>query len=141
MRVTSEEELYLFAEKFAKELRKGERARVVALSGELGAGKTAFTQALGSHFGILETVTSPTFVIENIYRLSGQKWKRFIHIDAYRLKGMDELLAIGWNDIVVDPDNIIVIEWPERVEQIIPDDAIRLTFTLDGDVREITREK
>jgi len=113
-------------------------ATIVTLSGELGAGKTTFAQGIARALGVEESVTSPTFVIENIYRLEGQNWARFIHIDAYRLVRADELLALGWREIAADPGNLIVLEWPERVGALIPEDAIKLRFDIEGEGRIIT---
>ncbi len=96
-------------------------ATVVALSGDLGAGKTAFSKCVAKTFGVEETVTSPTFVIEKVYELKDQKFSRLIHIDAYRLNDSKELLNLGWQKIVSDPQNIILIEWPEMVSDILPE--------------------
>jgi tRNA threonylcarbamoyladenosine biosynthesis protein TsaE len=112
-------------------------ATVVALSGELGAGKTTFAQGIAAALGIEEPVTSPTFVIEKVYELQNQTFARLIHIDAYRLKDAHELEVLGWQEIVKDPDNLIIIEWPENVAPLIPSDAIRISFSGSGDSREI----
>lgn len=100
---------------------KKQSATVVGLYGNLGAGKTTFTQAVAKGLGIDETVVSPTFVIEKIYELTSQKFSHLIHIDAYRLESSSELLSIGWNEIVSKPENLILIEWPERVSDIMPE--------------------
>ncbi len=123
----------------AELLPKAERATLVTLSGDLGAGKTTFVQGIAAVLGITETVTSPTFVIENVYALTDQKWKRLIHIDAYRLEKGSELEHLGWNEIVADPENLILLEWPEKVAEIIPEDAIKLRFDFDGEERIISR--
>ncbi|MFZ2621482.1 MAG: tRNA (adenosine(37)-N6)-threonylcarbamoyltransferase complex ATPase subunit type 1 TsaE [Minisyncoccia bacterium] len=98
-----------------------EKAVVVGLYGNLGAGKTTFTQAVARTFGVEETVTSPTFVIEKIYELTDQKFTHLIHIDAYRLEKSEELLSLGFNKIISDPKNLILIEWPDRVANIMPE--------------------
>ena len=115
-----------------------DRATVVGLYGNLGAGKTAFTQCVAKVFGVSETITSPTFVIEKIYELTEQKFTHLIHIDAYRLEKSEELLHLGWKEIISDPNNLILIEWPERVADIMPEHT-RINFkTLDDeDSREI----
>lgn len=74
---------------------KDSGATVVGLSGDLGAGKTAFTKCIAKSLGVEDTVTSPTFVIEKIYELQNQKFTHLIHIDAYRLDKSDELLNLG----------------------------------------------
>ena len=114
----------------AKKIVKSENsATVVGLYGDLGSGKTAFTQATAKCLGVKETVTSPTFVIEKIYKLDHQDFDHLIHIDAYRLKGGDELLHLGWEEIAKNPKNIIFIEWPERVSEILPKDIKKVYFT------------
>ena len=110
------------------------KATVVGLYGELGSGKTSFTQSVSTVLGVTETVVSPTFVIEKIYELpktktDGQKnvFKHLIHIDAYRLEKSNELLSLGWPEIIKDESNLILIEWPERVTDIMPE-HIRINF-------------
>ncbi len=113
-------------------------ATILALYGDLGSGKTSFTQGLAAAFGLCETIASPTFVIEKIYELEHQIFKRLIHIDAYRLDGGEDLVKLGFEDIAADPDNLIVIEWPERVKDILPATASALTFTfIDDNTRTI----
>ena len=113
-------------------------ATIVALSGELGAGKTTFVQAMARALGVEDAVTSPTFVLEKVYELQGQAFERLIHIDAYRLKGARELEALGWQELIATPGNLIVLEWPERVAGLIPNDAIRIRFDIVDDGRIIT---
>lgn len=104
-------------------------AFVVGLSGDLGSGKTTFVKFLGEALGVRETITSPTFVIEKIYKLSGQKFKHLIHIDAYRLTSGKELLVLGWNEIACAPENLIFIEWPECVADVIKKPNIIINFS------------
>lgn len=131
-------------EKIAREFVEKEFVRnengavIVGLYGDLGSGKTAFTQAVAKCLGVKETVTSPTFVIEKIYKLDNRDFEHLIHIDAYRLKGGDELLHLGWEEIAKNPKNIIFIEWPERVAEILPDNIKKVCFTfVDENIREI----
>jgi len=98
-------------------------AVVVGLYGNLGAGKTTLTQCIAKALGVEETVNSPTFVLEKIYLIPTTHNKLFtnlIHIDAYRIEKSDELLHLGWEEIIADPKNLILIEWPERVTDIMP---------------------
>lgn len=106
-------------------------AAVLALSGELGAGKTTFTQALAGVLGASGPVQSPTYVIMKKHPLSGAPWRTLVHIDAYRLKDEADLVAISWADLLADPSNLIVIEWPERVGGALPDGALWLRFSHD----------
>ena len=80
--------------------------RVFTLTGALGAGKTTLTQAIARELGITERLVSPTFVIMKLYQIKDSRFKHLIHIDAYRLNSCDELLKLGWNDIIADPDPI-----------------------------------
>ena len=116
-------------------------ATIVALSGDLGAGKTTFVQGIARALGVTETVTSPTFVLEKIYPLVDQSFARLIHIDAYRLNSADELHALGWDDIIADRENLVLVEWPEKVADAIPEYAIRIMIEGSGESREITYEK
>lgn len=105
------------------------QALVVGLYGDLGAGKTTFTQAIALGLGVTEIVASPTYVIEKIYKLNNQPFEHFIHFDAYRLEKSAELLALGWTEIIANPKNLVVIEWPEMVADIMPKGHVRVQFT------------
>lgn len=94
---------------------------IFALSGPLGSGKTSLAQEIASSFNIKEKVNSPTFNIIKVYPVLGhKKIKEFIHIDAYRLKSSQELVLLGINDYFLSDDNVIYIEWAEKVKDIIP---------------------
>lgn len=152
-----------FAKSFLQTLvARGETssATVVGLYGNLGAGKTTFTQCLAKELGITETITSPTFVIEKIYSIghssstafpqgyqttspqSSPQFKepftQLIHIDAYRLERGDELAVLGFEGLLSDPKNLILIEWPERVADVMPKNHIQLKFEfVDESTRKI----
>jgi len=119
---------------------EAERATIVALSGELGAGKTALTQEIGKLLGIKEKMISPTFVIMKNYLLETRncKLKTLVHVDAYRLESSEELLGLGWQEIISDSENIIFIEWPEQVPECIPESAHRVELKhIDEETRSI----
>jgi tRNA threonylcarbamoyladenosine biosynthesis protein TsaE len=131
-------ETHQIAQNFLDTLELGSAACVVALQGDLGAGKTAFAQEVGKILGVTENMHSPTFVIEKIYTIDFKGFKKLIHIDAYRLEKEAELLHLGWAEITSEPENLILIEWPERVPGIIPSHAKRINFTfIDEAAREI----
>jgi tRNA threonylcarbamoyladenosine biosynthesis protein TsaE len=114
-------------------------ALVVTLQGDLGAGKTTFTQMLAATLGVTDTVTSPTFVIMKQYETSHPVVTRLIHIDAYRLETVDELLILGWVDWLRSSHTLICVEWPERIAELIPETARSLSLTIvDAETREIT---
>ena len=138
MKASSVEDVKKISGNFVSGLRSDTSATIVTLSGELGAGKTTFTQEIARQLGVTEAVTSPTFVIEKVYELENQKWRRLIHIDAYRLKSAHELETLGWRELIADLGNLILLEWPERVEDLIPENAIRIRFDIDGEGRRIT---
>jgi len=98
----------------------GNTASIVGLYGELGSGKTTFMKYLAESLGITETIQSPTFVIEKIYELINQPFQHLIHIDAYRIEKAEEIINLGWQEIVANPKNLICIEWPERIAGIMP---------------------
>src|SRR3989338_11130173 len=109
-------------------LALGRQATIVALQGELGAGKTTFSQEVGKILGVEENMHSPTFVIMKVYKIDFKGFKKLIHIDAYRLDKEEELLHLGWAEIIKEPENLVLIEWPENVPGIIPEDAKRIYF-------------
>jgi tRNA threonylcarbamoyladenosine biosynthesis protein TsaE len=136
------EEMKALAADFIEHLKPiSDSATVIGLRGELGSGKTTFTQACANSLGISENVTSPTFVILKKYQLDGKtldgKFSFFIHIDAYRLKGGRELDVIGWQEIISDPQNLIMIEWPELVANVMPKNTRYIDFK---HINETTRE-
>ena len=135
------EETLEVAKKFLAKISKNKKtkATVVGLSGDLGSSKTTFTQNLAKVLGVTETVTSPTFVLEKIYLLNGKKkFKKLIHIDAYRLESGKELLSLGFVEIAKDPKNLILVEWPERVMDILSKDLVKIKFNfIDEFKREI----
>ena len=113
--------------------RLGERLEpgtVVAFTGDLGAGKTAFTRGLARGLGISDRVTSPTFTIVNEYE--GGRLPLF-HFDMYRLGSADELFDIGWEDYL-RRGGVCAVEWSENVEEALEEDAVRV------DIRRGDRE-
>jgi len=101
---------------------------VFALQGDLGAGKTTFTQGFLKGLGSKKRVTSPTFVLMRRHTLSNKKTKNFFHIDAYRLKEPEHLAALELEVILSDPENVILIEWPEQAKKFLPKNTTWLKF-------------
>ncbi len=123
----SREETEALGERLASTLTEG---RVVAFTGDLGAGKTAFVSGMARALGVEERVTSPTFTIVNEYE--GGRLPLF-HFDMYRLDSADELFHIGWEDYLAR-GGICAVEWSENVAEAIEDDAIRVSIVRgDGD--------
>lgn len=117
------------AHALAKELRpSGDRAIVLALEGNLGAGKTTFVQALSCALGIRERVLSPTFVLMKVYAIPcrmphvtcRKKIQHLVHIDCYHLDSKKALSHLGLKEIFKDPDALVVIEWADHIRTILP---------------------
>jgi tRNA threonylcarbamoyladenosine biosynthesis protein TsaE len=129
-----------YAEATARALERGEaQATVLALSGDLGAGKTTFTQALAKALGVVETVTSPTFVVMKRYSLLRGHFSTLVHIDLYRIEDESELAPLRIREDIERPENLVVIEWPERAPSLIPAGAHHIHVTTEADTsRTIT---
>jgi len=112
----------------------GQQAVVIALNGELGSGKTCFLQGFAKGLGIKEKITSPTFVISRNYQLPVNyqlpttNYQLFYHLDCYRIENPDELIALGFQKVINTPSNIIAIEWPEKIKNILPKNTLWLDF-------------
>jgi tRNA threonylcarbamoyladenosine biosynthesis protein TsaE len=113
----------IFAEKIIKnELQNPPAgvAMIIGLHGDLGSGKTTFIQGFAKRLGIDDKILSPTFVIMKKFRIQNsefkiQKFKNFYHIDCYRLKNEKDILELGLKEIILNPENIVAIEWPEKI--------------------------
>lgn len=111
--------------------RPKNKAVVIGLRGDLGGGKTTFLQGLAKGLGIKGRVLSPTFIIM-------RRMGNFYHIDAYRLRGPQDLLTLGLKKIIADPKNIIAIEWADRVKKVVPLYAVWVDFNfIDKNKRRI----
>lgn len=132
-----------YARTFAANLTlQKEGATVVALHGDLGAGKTTFTQIVAKTLGVVINIVSPTFVIQKNYSLEGQIFSQLIHIDAYRLEEERQMEVLGWHDIIADPSNLIVVEWPERIAGLLPKNTQHIYFEyIDESIRGISYGK
>jgi tRNA threonylcarbamoyladenosine biosynthesis protein TsaE len=112
-----------------------QRGDVICLEGALGAGKTCLTQGIGRGLGVTSAITSPTFIIVNEYPLPDRAYKLY-HIDLYRVQTAAEACATGLEDYFYG-DGVCVIEWAERVLEILPDDRLWITLRhMDDTKRE-----
>ena len=129
----SDKETEAVGEQFGRSVKDG---TVIAMYGDLGAGKTAFVRGMARGMGITERVSSPTFTIVNEYL--GER--TLIHFDMYRLGSADELFDIGWEDYLAR-GAVCAVEWSENVEEAFYGDEIRLTIEKTSDTsRKITIE-
>lgn len=110
-------------QKLAQEILKYKKAKAVVLClyGDLGGGKTTFLQGFAKGLGIKQKVLSPTFVIM-------KKFGNFYHIDAYRLQNEKDASELGLKEIFKNPENIVAIEWPERIKKLLPKNVIKIKF-------------
>lgn len=131
----SESDTYKIAAEFAATLNGGE---IVLLSGELGAGKTAFVKGLAAALGITDEVTSPTFTLMNVYRGT----LTLYHFDVYRLHSGEEAYAAGLTEFFGEAGSVSCIEWWENVADAIVGDTIKITINyLENEMREINVER
>ena len=131
------EETKALGKEIAENVSGGE---IFCLKGELGAGKTTFSQGFLRGLGVEGALTSPTFVVMKEYAIKDEnlKLKKIYHIDTYRVESED-VLNLGWEGMIKDKENIILVEWPEKIKDIIPKDAVWLEFeSIDEKKRKIT---
>ncbi len=123
--------------------KKWTGAKVIALYGTLGVGKTTFTQSIAKILGLKKNIISPTFVIMKSYELPNNSnyinyFKKLIHIDAYRFKDENETTAINLNELMKDKNNLIIIEWPEIIEKTLNKEVFRIKLEhIDNETRSI----
>lgn len=130
----SAEETKEFARSFAKDYLKG---GILALSGELGAGKTTFAQGFAEGIGIKDRIVSPTFLIIRQYPIPGQT-NFFYHIDLYRLENID-MKNSGLDEILTEPSNIVLIEWADKLGKDLPENIVKIQLAaVSEDEHEIT---
>ena len=123
----SEYETIKIAEKLSTFLKPGD---VITLDGDLGAGKTVFSKGIARGLGVKESITSPTFTIIKEYR-DGRL--PLYHFDVYRIEGPEEIIAIG-GDEYIGGEGVCVIEWAEKIEELIPEDAIHINIKRNPDI-------
>ena len=119
----NEQDTISFAKDFASKLNKGD---IIVLSGELGSGKTKFVQGVLEYFGLADEISSPTFTIVNEYIKNDTN---IYHFDVYRLQDVDEFYAIGGEEYL--SNGICIIEWGEIIEEVLPQDYIKVVFERD----------
>ena len=105
-----------------------DRAVIIALHGDLGAGKTTFVQSLAATLGVTEHVTSPTFTIMKGYETTDDVFQTLIHMDAYRIDDESELAPLRFNEILQTPRTLFCIEWAEKITGALPTNIIHLTL-------------
>lgn len=126
-------ELKKFAQGILQRLPKQKNsATVLALSGDLGAGKTTFVQALAKELGVKEIVQSPTYVLMKRYQTTNPKFQTLIHVDLYRLEKPEEFATLKPEEFLNNSCNLVCIEWPERAGNSLLKPALAIKFSSDG---------
>lgn len=119
-------------------------ASVVVLTGDLGAGKTTFVQALAKILNVDEPVTSPTFTLLKRYETGHKSFPHLLHMDAYRIESVDELAPLRFDELLNTPQTLFVIEWGERIAEALPEHTLWyvLESNLDGThtIQSVTKE-
>ena len=118
----SVEETQKFASEFSKTIEVGS---IISLNGNLGAGKTTFAQGFAQGMGIKQHVGSPTFKLVSEY--SGEKMKLF-HVDCYRLKGIEDFLNMGGENLLLPENGVCLFEWASIIDGVLPDNTIMIDF-------------
>jgi len=140
----SAQETQELGEKIANQLIIGHQSSIIALTGELGSGKTTFIQGLAKGLGIKERILSPTFIMMRQYPLTINHKKslmlrnkssvmNFYHVDLYRIEDEKDIKGLGLKEIWSDPQNIVAIEWAEKIKKILPKKRIDIYFEYLGE--------
>ena len=128
-------------EEFSQQLKPGD---IVLLYGELGAGKTTFTQGLAKGLGIKKRIISPTFVIVRTYRIMNHELRimNMYHVDLYRTETENDLRGVGIEDVLHDKEGVVIIEWSEKMGKLLPKKRWEIRFQYENDqTRKITISK
>jgi tRNA threonylcarbamoyladenosine biosynthesis protein TsaE len=136
----SAQETQKLGEKIANKLKKSASQRIFALYGELGSGKTTFIQGLAKGLGIKERILSPTFVMIRQYQITNNELliTNFYHVDLYRVESEKDARGLGLKEIWPNPENIVAIEWAEKIKKILPKKRTEIYFeSLEGNKRRI----
>lgn len=138
----SEEETKKIAARILETVTR--RPLVIGLIGDLGAGKTSLVKGLAEMLGVDYEVVSPTFTLVKNYPITNSKFTRFFgtlfHLDVYRLKEIEEVINIGFEEIVSDPENVVIVEWADKIKEIMPSPTTYVTFEFvdkDANLRKI----
>lgn len=131
----SVDETHKVSKEVAHKLKNG---GILLLFGDLGSGKTTFTQGFAKEIGVTRNIISPTFILMRTYEIPEKKEGKFYHIDLYRTTSERDREGLGIREVLSDPENIVVIEWAERLGSSLPEKRTELHFTyMDENTRMI----
>lgn len=123
----SEEETRKIAAQLAQQLAQSKKNVILALTGELGAGKTIFVQGFARGLEIKEKIISPTFVLIRQHKIPLTE-KTLYHIDLYRLDETSDFKGLGLEELLLNPNNIVLIEWAEKVKKLLPKNTVWISI-------------
>jgi len=129
----------ILGEELLQTANNNKSALVLALQGDLGAGKTTFVQGLAKGLGIKNRIASPSFLIMKNWTITSKYFNNFYHLDCYRLSGVKDLNVLGIKDILADKKNMVAIEWAEKVKSILPKQSIWLEFLYQKDNKRLLK--
>ena len=116
---------------------------MLALYGDLGSGKTTFMQGFAKGLGIIRNIISPTFIIMRTYELGNREQgtgiRNLYHVDLYRIESEKDVEGLGLLELMHQPENIVAIEWPDKIENILPEDRVNIYFKYLGDEKREIR--
>ncbi|HLD01753.1 MAG TPA: tRNA (adenosine(37)-N6)-threonylcarbamoyltransferase complex ATPase subunit type 1 TsaE [Patescibacteria group bacterium] len=125
--------------RLAKSILDGLSGNVIALNGDLGSGKTTFVQGLAKTLGVKKRILSPTFILMRTYNLSESKFTNLHHLDLYRIENSRDVEGLGLPEIISDINNLVVIEWAEKAEHLLPQKKVQMQFEyIDENRRRVT---
>ncbi len=138
----SDEETRDLGEKIGRDILKKvgrtETGQIIALKGDLGAGKTTFMQGVAKGLGIKKKILSPTFSLMKKFKINSNPKSFLYHFDCYRFESEKEVLDLGFEEIISNLNNIIFIEWPEKIKGVLPKNIINIIFkNLSENIREL----
>ena len=112
--------------------KPGKIAKIIALEGDLGGGKTTFLKGFAKGIGIKEKILSPTFILIRKFEIPDTKFQNFYHIDCYRIEKQKEILKLGLKEIIKNPKNIVSIEWADKIREVLPKKVLKIKFKILG---------
>jgi len=120
----------------AREMKSGQ---IICLEGDLGGGKTTFTKGFAKGLGIKKNITSPTFVLMKEYLVNNKEIYKMYHLDCYRINSSKDIENLGLKDIIKENFNIVLIEWAEKIADILPKNCLKIKFDfVDENTRKIS---
>lgn len=142
IRIDAPEEMAVVVEKVLTAFKKHsfDHAHVVALHGDLGVGKTTFTQYLAKALGVSDVVNSPTFTIMKGYETSSEAYQTLVHMDVYRIDTQEEMEPLHFSELLAQANTLVCIEWAERIKKLLPPDTVHVRFAHIDKSRVITIE-